>query len=262
MSTPTIQQAIDRITSRFEATADEHTVDTIKSGDPSEPVRGIVVTFMATREVLAQAVARGANLVITHEPTFYNHVDEEESLAGDATYQSKRKFIDEHGLAIWRSHDLPHIHQPDMIETGMIRELGWENGADPELPCTYNIKPQTLQELIEHCKAKLGIRMVKYVGDPKMICTKAVLCVGGGGGQFEKLLKPGVQVVLAGESPEWITCEYARDAVAAGEKKALIVLGHANSEEGGMKWMAEWIAGILPEVKVEHIPAGDPFRFA
>ena len=64
----TIQQAIDRIKSKFEGKAGEHTVDTIKSGDPSQSVRSIVVTFMATREVLAQAVAQGANLIITHEP--------------------------------------------------------------------------------------------------------------------------------------------------------------------------------------------------
>ena len=67
--------------------------------------------------------------------------------------------------------------------------------------------------------------------------------------------------MIAGESPEWETCEYVRDSAAAGAKKALIVLGHANSEEGGMKWMSEWIAGLLPEVPVTHIPAGDPFRF-
>jgi putative NIF3 family GTP cyclohydrolase 1 type 2 len=261
MSTLTIQQAIERIKSRFEGNAGEHTVDTIKSGNPQEPVRGVVVTFMATRDVLKQAVARGANLIVTHEPTFYDHFDNEKPLQADPTYKAKRKYIDEHGLAVWRSHDLPHIHRPDMIVTGMIRELGWQDAADPKLTDTYNIAPQSLEQLIGHCKEKLGIRTVRYVGDPRMTCKKAALKVGAGGGQFEILRESGVDVVLTGESPEWVTCEYVRDAVASGEKKALIVLGHANSEEGGMKWMSEWIAGILPEVKVEHVPAGDPFRF-
>lgn len=263
MNAPTIQQAIDRIKSKFDGKAGEHTVDTIKSGNPSQPVRGVVVTFMATRDVLAQAVKRGANLVITHEPTFYNHLDEEKWLVGDAIYESKRKFIDEHGLAVWRSHDLPHIHKPDMIVTGMIRELGWEKGADPERTFVYRIEPQTLEQLVRHCKEKLGIAEVKIVGDPKMMCSRIVLRVGasGGRGQIDLLRQPDIDVVLAGESPEWETCEYVRDAAAARVKKGLIVLGHANSEESGMKWMAEWIGGILPEVPVAYVPAGDPFRF-
>lgn len=256
----TIQQAIDRIKSKFEGKAGEHTVDTIKSGDTSQPVRAVVVTFMATREVLAQAVAQGANLIITHEPTFYNHLDEEKWLQRDQTYQSKRQFIDQHGLAIWRSHDLPHIHRPDMIVTGMARELGWEKNQDS--PHGYVLAPQTLGELAQHCKDKLGIKTVRFAGDPKMTCTKVSLRVGAGGGRgaIDDLMA-GADVVIAGESPEWETCEYVRDSAAAGAKKALIVLGHANSEEGGMKWMSEWIAGLLPEVPVIHIPAGDPFRF-
>jgi len=258
----TIQQAIDRIKSKFNGKSGEHTVDTIKSGDPSQPVRGIVVTFMATREVLAQAVAKGANLVITHEPTYYNHLDEEKWLRNDPIYQSKQKYIAQHGLAIWRSHDLPHIHRPDMIVTGMARELGWEKNQAPDSPHGYLLAPQTLEQLAQHCKDKLGIKTVRYAGDPKMTCTGVSLRVGAGGGRgaIDDLMA-GADVVIAGESPEWETCEYVRDATAAGQKKALIVLGHANSEEGGMKWMSEWIAGILPEVSVTYIPAGDPFRF-
>jgi len=252
----TIQQAVDRITSQFKGNAGKHTVDTIKSGDPSQPVRGIAVTFMATREVLAQAAAKGVNLIVTHEPTFYNHADEEDWLRNDPIRGSKRKFIDEKGIAIWRSHDLPHIHQPDMIVTGMARELGWEKNQAPDSPHGYVIAPLTLEKLAQYCKEKLGIKTVRYAGDPAMTCTKVSLRVGAGGGRGAI-----EDVVLAGESPEWETCEYVRDAAAAGQKKALIVLGHANSEEGGMKWMSEWIAGILPEVPVTHIPAGDPFRY-
>lgn len=255
----TIQQAVDRIMAKFEGKAGAHTVDTIKTGDPSQPVKGIVVTFMATREVLAQAVKLGANFVITHEPTFYNHLDEEQWLENDPVFAAKRKYIDQHGLSVWRSHDLPHIHRPDMIVAGMTRALGWEKELDPALGHVYRLKPQTLEQLLQHCKDKLGIKTIRYVGDPKMTCEKVALRVGAGGGrgQIDDLMN-GADVVIAGESPEWETCEYVRDSCS---KKALIVLGHANSEEAGMVWMSEWIAGILPEVKVTHLAAGDPFRF-
>jgi putative NIF3 family GTP cyclohydrolase 1 type 2 len=68
-----------------------------------------------------------------------------------------------------------------------------------------------------------------------------------------------VDVVMSGEVPEWETVEYVRDAVAAGKAKALVLLGHVNSEEAGMEYAAEWLKGFVTEAPVQFIPAGDPF---
>src|SRR6266571_6315716 len=51
------------------------TVDTFKAGNPDTLVTGVAVTMMATMDVLQRASAQGLNLVITHEPTFYAHLD-------------------------------------------------------------------------------------------------------------------------------------------------------------------------------------------
>jgi len=56
------------------------TVDTFKAGNPDSAVRGIAVTMMATMDVLERASAEGLNFVITHEPTFYSHLDTPEGL--------------------------------------------------------------------------------------------------------------------------------------------------------------------------------------
>jgi len=47
--------------------------------------------------------------------------------------------------------------------------------------------------------------------------------------------------------------------VAAGQNKALILLGHAISEDPGMEECAMWLKTFLPGVPVEFVPAGDPF---
>ena len=52
-----------------------------------------------------------------------------------------------------------------------------------------------------------------------------------------------------------------RDAVHTGEKKALIILGHANSEEAGMRWLVDWLRPLVPGVKITFVPAGDPFGY-
>jgi hypothetical protein len=61
----------------------------------------------------------GANLVITHEPTFYNHLDETDWLTNDPVFQQKRTYIEQHNLVIWRFHDNLHQHQPDPTMAGI-----------------------------------------------------------------------------------------------------------------------------------------------
>ena len=61
------------------------------------------------------------------------------------------------------------------------------------------------------------------------------------------------------EPREWDAVEYARDSIAAGKKKGLIILGHDMSEEGGMKECARWLKSIVTEVPVEFMPAGEAF---
>ncbi len=77
--------------------------------------------------------------------------------------------------------------------------------------------------------------------------------------QMRMLQRDDVEILLAGETREWETVEYVRDAAPAGKKKALILLGHANSEEGGMEYCARWFKKFVNEIPVKFIPAGDPF---
>ena len=42
--------------------------------------------------------------------------------------------------------------------------------------------------------------------------------------------------------------------------KALIVTGHAPSEEAGMAYLAEWLRERVPGVPVAHIPHGGGLR--
>jgi putative NIF3 family GTP cyclohydrolase 1 type 2 len=258
----TVQDVIDTIIQAIPGAPREGSVDTVKAGDPSQPVTGIVTTFLATYVVLRRAVELGANLIITHEPTFYNHLDEVEWLEGDPVYAAKQQFIAKHGLVIWRFHDYWHMHRPDGITTGVVNELGWAAYANPETG-SYDIPPTPLDELAATLKARLGIDTVRVVGDPEMICRRACLLLGAGGGmwQIRMLGQEGTDVAICGEINEWETSEYARDAALAGQTKALIVLGHANSEEAGMKWLVDWLQPRVSGVTITHVPAGDPFRF-
>jgi len=217
---------------------------------------------MATRKVLEKAAAVGANLIITHEPTFYNHMDETDWLKGDAVYEGKKRFLQETGLAVWRFHDSLHDRNPDGILEGMIARLGWGKFQSQPNSRILEFPGWTARKIALSAKQTLGLSMVRLAGDPETICGKVSTLFGAWGGekQIKDLLQEDVKALICGESPEWETCEYVRDAVAQGRSLALIVLGHAPSEEGGMEHMAEQLRSLIPEVPVHFIPAGSPFQ--
>ena len=70
---------------------------------------------------------------------------------------------------------------------------------------------------------------------------------------------PDVEVLLCGEIHEWETSEYVRDALRLGHRKALVVFGHAASEEAGMQEIVPWLQARLPRVVITFVPTGHPF---
>ena len=259
----TIQDAIDTILVAVPGAPLPDSVDTFKAGDPSQHLTGIATTFLATYEVIEEAIELGANLIITHEPTFYNHLDETEWLRGDEVYEAKRRLIDESSTVIWRFHDYIHMLQPDGIMTGVLRELEWEAYALPEDPFLCHIPPMSLREMTAWLKEKLGTETVRLVGDVNMICRRVGLAIGAAGGemQIKAFGQEDIDVLVCGEIHEWETSEYARDAVRLGQTKALIVVGHAPSEEAGMKWLVDWLKPRLPGITITFVQTGKLFHW-
>ena len=116
----TANQVIDLIKKNVHCICSSETVDTFKSGNSKDVVTGITTCMFADMKVLRRAVANHTNLIITHEPTFYNHLDETKTLLNDSVYQDKIKFINDHKLIIWRFHDHFHKMRPDGIYAGMV----------------------------------------------------------------------------------------------------------------------------------------------
>ena len=143
----------------------------------------------------------------------------------------------------------------------MIRALGWEKFQPTKNSGVFVIPETTLGKLASDIKARLGIRAMRVVGDPNMKLTKVALAPGFPGfpRQRQMLQRDDVEALVTGESREWETIEYGDDAVAAGKRKALIVLGHIPSEQAGMEECARWLKNFITEVPVEFIPAKEPF---
>lgn len=255
----TAGQIIERIKANVGIPWRDQTVDNLIAGTTEVPVRGIASTMMATLDVLQRAAAKGLNMVITHEPTYFSHQDRIEPIEQDPLYQFKRDFIQQHGMAVFHFHDHWHGRRPDGIATGMIRELGWEKNADPQNPKLFTFQETPLARLAQSMASKLNIRTMRVIGNSELPVRRVLASWGN------VSLMPGIpylaqaDVLVVGETHEWELVEYVQDAIASGQRKGLIIMGHLVSEQAGMKYCAEWLKGFIPEVPVEFIGSPEPY---
>ena len=143
----------------------------------------------------------------------------------------------------------------------MVHALGWQKFEDPNNQFLFTIPDTTLEKLAADIRSKLGIRVLRVVGDPNLHITKLAMAPGASGftRHAEALEIPGVQALVIGETQEWETVEYVADAMSEGQQKSLIILGHIPSEQAGMEECTRWLKTFVSEVPIEFIPAKEPF---
>ncbi|WP_241243073.1 Nif3-like dinuclear metal center hexameric protein [Paenibacillus whitsoniae] len=229
----------------------------------SAAVTGVAVVFLATQALLEQATALGVNLVISHEGLFYCHREDGATwLPDDPVVRRKRELLRRTGITVVRCHDRPHRCQPDTITAGLVEALGWAPQVVTHEPAAavVAIEPMTLAQVARHVKAKLGIPYVRIAGNPELVCRRIGIAAGyrGGAGVAVPLIQAhGLDLVIAGEGPEWETPEYVRDAARQGRPLAYLALGHAESEEPGMRALAAQLRERFPGVPV-HVLRDEP----
>jgi putative NIF3 family GTP cyclohydrolase 1 type 2 len=253
----TARQVIERIQKKVDVPWRAQTVDVFKAGNPDTTVKGIAATFMSTLSVLQRAAARSRNLIITHEPTFWNHLDNTRNLAGDPVYLYKQDFIRKNDLVIWRFHDHWHARKPDGIFLGFNKAMDWQKYQDGDNQMRYTLPPTTLEALARVIQTRLKVRSMRLIGNPKARVTKLAQC--NHSLSYIRTALADADAVIVPEAREWESIEYVRDVVASGQKKGLILLAHETVEEPGMDECAKWLRTFLTEVPVEFVPAGEPF---
>jgi putative NIF3 family GTP cyclohydrolase 1 type 2 len=256
-----VRELVDRLLQDMGVSFRPDTVDTLKEGSLEDAVRGVTVTFLATQRVLERARELGDNVVITHEPTYYNHLDETSFLEGDPVFEKKRELIRNAGLTVFRIHDTIHTARPDGIHQGMLERLDWLRYQEDPSSNRLRVPGLSARALALEAKQKLGLESVRLVGNAEA-CCRTVECMWGAcgfRGHLAALANPDVQALVVGEAQEWETYEYARDAGAQGRDKALIVLGHAPSEEAGMRTVVRLLERAHPGLPVHFVEAGPSF---
>ena len=247
------------------------TCDNLACGDPESEVTGIVTTFMVTVEVIRKTIETGANLIVTHEPTWFSGSDETDWCENDSVYLAKRKMLEDHNIAVWRFHD--HMHSGtaiDYIYSGIIRELGWRAYLqdDEQQPWVYEIPVTTLKEISVWLKNKFEMSQIRTVGNPDCMIKRVGILVGGGSLGLGREVMPmevmernNLNLLICGDITEWTVVQYVRDASQLGMDRSMIQLGHEKTEEPGMKYLPLLLKKYIRNIPVTFIDSEEPYTY-
>lgn len=238
------------------------TVDTLKAGDPERELHKVATCFIATPEVLRAAHAWGADLLITHEPTYYDHRDHDGDIPDDPVMQRKKQLVEQTGLTIYRFHDHTHASTPDGIIAGQLHALPWSCSHDGHFAVTLE-QPMTAAQIAEDLEKYWGIAHVRRTGDLDTPMTRLCMMIGAYGEDrhYRMLRDTDCEVLIVGETSEWRICEYVRDSAQMGLHRAMLTCGHVGSERAGMEYLAGRIAQAHPDISTRYFECGEVYTY-
>ena len=232
----------------------EKTVDRVIYGNPEVEVQGIAVAWMPYRDTVLRAGELSANVMVTHEPTFYDHWDLDGKLANVPESMAKRELIEGEHITIIRCHDvwdaLPDIGIP--FAWGDFLELGPPVGGERfynvyEVP-TCSAREFTLQ--MSEKTRQLGQPTLGFYGDPDRQIQRVGLGTGCISNPFT-LYEMGADLAISVDDVvrAWVAGEWCHDT-----GNPLVVVNHCVAEEPGMVTLANYLQKTFSDLPIHHIP--------
>ena len=233
----------------------------LQLGDPSWPVTKIWVALDPTLQVAEAACAQKVNLLITHHPLIFKPL---RSLEFNTPLGAVINLATRNRLAIFAAHtnlDSAKGGLNDMLARRLgltdlkplvagreIKRYRYDNyplmSRAPQAGIGrvgYLAKAMDLKSFVQIIKKKMGLKTIRFAGDPHLVVKKAALCTGSGSNLIENFFACGAQAYISGD----IRYHDARDVEAA--KLGVIDIGHFSSES----FLAEDLAARLDSILAE-----------
>ena len=253
--------------------------DKIIVGDPEKDVRTCLVTWISSLRACRIAVERGVDMLVTHEPTYYDGWDDwaRAGVPEPPTVKRKRDFLERSGLVILRVHNAWDCFPGEGVPWAWARFLGFsgepvrtgdiETAADACLPgktrpptmLRYDVEPTNAGELARRFAARtaeLGEPVLQLIGDPAAQVSR--IGVGTGCWCSPRLfMEMGCDCSIACDdgSSYWRFLQLAEDAGFP-----VIRVNHGTSEEPAMATLARHMTERLPGVRAEYLPHRPAYR--
>lgn len=192
----TVQAVYDMINARapFDTQAEFDNAGLLV-GDPAAEVKGILVAMDVTQAVITEAIACGANLIVTHHPLMFSPI--RRLVATDYESRLICRMI-RSGIAHIAAHT--NLDQaPGGVNDVLAACLGLANVTGEGFVRAGDLPhPMTADELCAHVSASLHT-VVRPIGAPSGKIRRVAMCSGGGSDEWPAALAMDAQAFLSGE---------------------------------------------------------------
>ena len=225
-------------------------------GDREKEVSHIFVAVDATEEVIEEAAASGADLLLTHHPMLYSPL----AAVTTDTFNGRRviKLI-EHGINYISTHtnydscrmaDLA-VERLELTDCQVLEEGqdGLGIGKMGMLP-----RKMTLRECALYVKEKFHIPSVRFFGDGDKKIQKAAICPGSGRSVIGRCHELGAEVLITGDIDHHTGVDQVDDRLL------LIDAGHYGVEHIYIEDMCRFLSEKCPKVRVSCAKIKHPFE--
>ncbi|MCD6301928.1 MAG: Nif3-like dinuclear metal center hexameric protein [Anaerolineae bacterium] len=232
---------------------DNGTCDGFKYGDPDTMVTGIAVAWQSQLSALKEARACGCNLFVTHEPTFYAHMDDDQALLASEPAVTKQKFLDDAGMVVYRCHDVWDVIEGEgVIDRWVARlELGPVVAGDRyhrviEVP---TVTAWELASQIGQRVSALDEQTVAFIGERSTMVHR--LGVGTGAiTDVRKMVDMGADAVLVTDDGVLL---WREGAWLADLGIPAMVVNHTTAEIPGLLGLEEHLRRTFDGVPVHFV---------
>ncbi|MBO5471997.1 MAG: Nif3-like dinuclear metal center hexameric protein [Bacteroidales bacterium] len=172
-------------------------------GSPEDEVSSVLLGLDCTPELVDEAVACGADMIVTHHPLIFSGLKKisAEDPVGEAVIKAVRA-----GISIYAAHT-----SADKVLAGvsgaMAARLGLENvaildedgegtglGVVGDLP-----QPLTASETVELVKSRFGLKAMRASRPVEGMISRVAMCGGSGGSLIGAAKASGAQLYISGD---------------------------------------------------------------
>ncbi len=229
-------------------------------GREDKEIQKIYIALDATDEAIEEAIANGADMLLTHHPMIFKgmkRVTQEDFIGrriirliqNDMVYYAMHTNFDVMGMADLAA-DYLGISHTRVLEITSVSETGEEGiGRYGSLK-----KEMTVRECCEEVKQAFSLENVKVFGDLERKVKTAAISPGSGRSVISNALQAGVDVLITGD----IDHHEGIDAVA--QKLTVIDAGHYGVEHIFIPYMEQYLKRETKELEIAVQPLTFPFQ--
>lgn len=217
----------------------------LQVGNPGTDIKAVLLTTDVTESVVAEAIMRGCNLIVSHHPLLFRGLKQ---VCGQSPEARCVEMAIRHDIAIYSTHTAidSYLHG---VSGEMARLLGMSDyrilvpeapGADYGLGVVGELaEPMEYSELLAHIRNAFGARYVRYTRCDKDKVQRIAMCGGSGVEFMTQAIEAGADVYLTAD------CKYHEFQSALG-RIALVDIDHWASEHAVRDVLARLIGEQVP----------------